>query len=93
MQLTLLVKFSSPFSGTFFQISEQVVSSNRREVFVPFLGNLFSKYGQSRMTRAERQSFRPLSREPFFKWCFEYKDMLSYVFVPFLGNLFSKHRQ
>ena len=85
--------FSSPFSGTFFQSVDNKTGRFRscKEVFVPFLGDLFSIPDKSRKrdyyygvfvpflgdlfsiifkTQAKEinimDSFRPLSRGPFF---------------------------
>ena len=83
--------FSSPFSGTFFQ--KKRIHGERRtfDVFVPFLGDLFSNSDGRATVDVSDRRFRPLSRGPFFKGANSIWLIASVlVFVPFLGDLFSK---
>ena len=82
--------FSSPFSGTFFQLLEACVFDVRIvEVFVPFLGDLFSIYTVVSLLNDLEKVFVPFLGDLFsMNWRVRRAKFVSLFSSPFSGTFF-----
>ena len=87
----MIMLFSSPFLGTFFQLNSNVSIGDGKGVFVPFLGDFLSIRRACTPLSMERlKGFRPLSWGLSFNREFVQECVAcTVVFVPFLGDFLS----